>query len=273
MTDFNASDRDVSRAIRSWLHEDRHEDASHIAGAVLDQVEATPERRAGWPAWRTPTMNRFITFGLGAAAVVVIGILLGAQLLGEPTSIGGRGEATPTPEASSIPTPTATPEPTPSPVAAPPLSGSFTSTLHGYSLSYPEGWDVQAATEPWTDSRFNLLIGEPHADWLSDPILVDHLFLTVASQPIGESTPEEWADEMMATDEGCPTSEAVVVDGASGLIGTDGCELALVTSSGRGYWIHLLKSEDDPSAVAPYDRAWFEEVLATVQLHPEDAID
>ena len=50
MTDFNASDRDVTRAIRSWLHEDRHEDVSRIAGAVLDQVDTIPQRRATWPA-------------------------------------------------------------------------------------------------------------------------------------------------------------------------------------------------------------------------------
>jgi hypothetical protein len=37
--------------------------------------------------------------------------------------------------------------------------------------------------------------------------------------------------------------------------------------------IYLHTSDDDPDAVAPYDRAWFEEVLATVQLHPEDAVD
>jgi hypothetical protein len=48
MTDFNASDRDVTRAIRSWLREDRHEDASRIAGAVLDQVATTRQRRARW---------------------------------------------------------------------------------------------------------------------------------------------------------------------------------------------------------------------------------
>ena len=53
MTDFNASDRDVTRAIRSWLHEDRHEDVSRVAGAVLDQVETTRQRRATWwPARR-----------------------------------------------------------------------------------------------------------------------------------------------------------------------------------------------------------------------------
>ena len=46
MSNQKASDRDVSRAIRSWLHEDRHEDVSRIAGAVLDQVDAVPQRRA-----------------------------------------------------------------------------------------------------------------------------------------------------------------------------------------------------------------------------------
>jgi len=116
MTDFKTSDRDVNRAIRSWLHEDRHEDASRIAGAVLDHVEAAQGRRAGWPAWRTPTMNRFLTFGLGAAAVVVIGVLLGAQLLGEPTNLGGPGDPTPTP---SVAEPTELPSPIPTPPPAP----------------------------------------------------------------------------------------------------------------------------------------------------------
>ena len=72
MTDFKTSDRDVNRAIRSWLHEDRHEDVSRVAGAVLDQVDTIPQRRATWwPARRTPTMNKFLAIGLGAAAVVV----------------------------------------------------------------------------------------------------------------------------------------------------------------------------------------------------------
>jgi hypothetical protein len=72
MTDFKTSDRDVNRAIRSWLREDRHEDVSRIAGMVLDQVDTIPQRRATWwPARRTPIMNRIVTIGLGAAAVVV----------------------------------------------------------------------------------------------------------------------------------------------------------------------------------------------------------
>lgn len=106
MTEFDTSDRDVSRAIRSWLHEDRHEDVSRVAGAVLDQVDAIPQRRATrWPVRRTPTMNRFITFGVGAAAVVAV-LLIGAQLLGSRGLNPGSGP-------TSTTRPTATPEPTP----------------------------------------------------------------------------------------------------------------------------------------------------------------
>jgi hypothetical protein len=270
MTDIRPSDQDVNRAIRSWLREDRHEDVSRIAGAVLDQLDTTPQRRATWwPARRTPTMNKLVAFGLGAAAVVVA-LFVGAQPFGLPD--GGTG-TDPTLPVTAEPTATPEPSPTPSPVSAPPLSQTFTSTLHGYSVSYPEGWTTQAATEPWTASTFPLEFGQPHADWLSDPILADHLFLTVASQPIGDSTPEDWAVAQMASGEGCPTTEPIVVDGASGLIGADDCDVVVVTTNGRGYWIQLLTSDDDPSAVAPYHRAWFEEVLATVQLHPEDAVD
>ena len=71
--------------------------------------------------------------------------------------------------------------------------------------------------------------------------------------------------------EECTATEPIAVDGATGLIGGAGCDLAVVTTDGRGYWISLRKSDGNPAAVAPYDRAWFEEVLATVQLHPEDA--
>ena len=81
MTDFNASDRDVTRAIRSWLHEDRHEDVSRIAAAVLDRVEATPRRRASWwPARRFPDMNNFAKVLVAAAAVVAVAFV-GINLL------------------------------------------------------------------------------------------------------------------------------------------------------------------------------------------------
>jgi hypothetical protein len=269
MSNHTAADRDVSRAIRSWLHEDRHEDVSRIAGAVLDQVDTIPQRRATWwPVRRTPIMNKLVTYGLGAVAVVVL-IFAASQFFGSPGGIGAQPTPTATPEATLEPTL----EPTPSPASAPPLTQSFTSTLHGISMSYPEGWTAQAATEPWTDSTFPLNFYFPHADVLYDPTLTDNLFLTIASQPIGDSTPEDWAARQMASEEGCTATEPIAVDGATGLIGAGDCDVAVVTTAGRGYWIQLYRSGDDELAVAPYDRAWFEEVLATVQLHPDDAVD
>ena len=196
---------------------------------------------------------------LAAVAVVAIGAV----------ACVGQAE-TPSPSLSQP----ATPEPSPSPAAsAPPLTQSFTSTLHGISVSYPEGWTAQAATGPWTASTFPLSFGEPHADFLYDPTLTSDLFVTIASQPIGDATSEEWMAEQMASDEGCTGTEPIAVDGATGLIGADECSIAVVTTAGRGYWIQLYTSGDDPLAVAAYDRAWFEELLATVQLHPDDAAD
>jgi len=202
-------------------------------------------------------MNKLVTYGLGAAAVVVL-IFAGSQLFG---SSGGTG---------TEPTPTATQG-----ASAPPLTQSFTSTLHGISMSYPEGWTAQAATEPWTQSTFPLNIEQPYIDVLYHQTLGGDLFLTMGSQPIGDSTPDEWLAAQMATpDQGCGTAtEPITVDGASGLIGAEACDVAVVTTAGRGYWIELYTGGDDPAATAAYDKAWFEEVLATVQLHPEAAVE
>jgi len=134
MTGFRTSDRDVSRAIRTWLHEDRHEDVSRIAGAVLDQVDTIPQRRAArWPARRTPTMNKFLAIGLGAAAVIVA-VVLGAQIFSSPN--GGFG---------SDSTPTVTPEPTPSTAAGLPVGSSLTlsSEIPVYVTIPAPGWAME----------------------------------------------------------------------------------------------------------------------------------
>ena len=210
-------------------------------------------------------MNKLLPIGLGAAAVV-LALVAGTRLLGPPASGGLGGAPSPTPTAEpSVATPSASAASRPTP---PPLSGTFTSTLHGISTSFPEGWTTRAATQPWTASTFPLNFNGPEADFLYDPIRQGDLFLTIASQPIGDSTPEDWLAEQLATpDQGCDTTEPITVDGGSGQIG---CTLAVVTAAGRGYWIQLYTGDRAP---ATYDLAWFEEVMATVQLHPEDAVD
>jgi hypothetical protein len=258
---------DLDRQLNDFLREGPTELPYQSFDAVRDRTEQTGQRVVIGP-WRLPEMTKILTIGLGTAAVVVVALLLGSQLLASPTSnFGGPG---PTPSPTATAEATATEDATPSPVSAPPLTQSFTSTLHGISLSYPQGWTAQPATEPWRDSTFPLEWSEPHADWL---YASGNLFLVVASQPIGDSTPGDWVVEQMGSGEGCPATEPIAVDGATGLIGAEGCDVAVVTTAGRGYWIQLYTSGDDPAAVAPYDRAWFENFLGTVQLHEEDAVD
>jgi hypothetical protein len=146
MTDLNSTDRDVSRAIRSWLHEDRHEDASRLAGAVLDNVDVTPQRRAGWLAWRPSTMNKFLTLGLGAAAVVVLAVLIGSQLGDSPGGLGGPGD---TPSADADPT--ATPEASPSATSSP-------------ETGLPEG-PMELGWDGMPESAPRLTVTIPAAGW------------------------------------------------------------------------------------------------------------
>ena len=182
----------------------------------------------------------------------------------------------PAPSRRSSPTSTATPSPTPSPMATPTAAPSvtptpsgraptetFTSEVHGISISYPAGWSVQRASEPWTGGPF--FFREPVGDFLYDRILTDHLFLALASQPVADSSTDTWADDLLAA-EGCGNGEPVVVDGTQGLVGSE-CGVALVEKDGRGYFIWLYVSGDDPELREIYDRAWFDRVLATVRLN------
>ena len=139
MTDFNASDRDVNRAIRSWLHEDRHEDVSRIAGAVLDQVEATRQRRASWwPAWRLFDMNTFTKVLVAMAAVAAVAVV-GINLL----SGSGSGAI------GSQPSPTVAPSPSPEPTLARVPSGPIPAGTYlmsdgrsDFRVAIPAGWDT-----------------------------------------------------------------------------------------------------------------------------------
>jgi len=214
-------------------------------------------------------MNKFVSLGLGVAAVVVA-LVIGIRVLG-PSTPGGVGSA-PSATPSPTPAPTATSAASGPPASAPPLTQSFTSTMHGFSVSYPGGWVARAATEPWTDRPAVAEFNNPGLDVLQDPVLGDHLFLNIASRPIGDTTPADWMAQQLSG-YGCTATDPIAVDGVTGRIGANDCEVAAVTTAGHGYLIQLTKSTDDPPAVAAYDRAWFEDVLATVKLHPEDAVD
>ena len=150
------------------------------------------------------------------------------------------------------------------------MTEAFTSERNGFSISYPTGWATRLATEPWATGLTDFYT--PGGDVVYDPVRGSDLWIAIASQLIGDSTPDAWVADKLAFDDGCQTSEPFALDGATGLIGADGCTRAAVTIDGRGYFFWLYTSGDE-SFLSVYDLTWFESVLATVQLQPQDAVD
>ena len=134
---------------------------------------------------------------------------------------------------------------------------------------------ARPATEPWTKDVPGYVPDflTASGDVFYHPVGQGSLWISVASQPIGASTPEEWVAETLALPDACFYSEPITVDGADGRIGTEDCTRAAVAIDGRGYSFWLYTGDDEPSLSDIYDGAYFREVLATVQLQPEDAVD
>jgi hypothetical protein len=97
-----SADRDVTRIVRSWLHEDAHEDADRVLNEVLEQIDTTPQRRVNWLARRFPPMNNNLVRVALVAAALVVAVIVGANLLPR-SGVGSQQSDTPGP--SITPTP------------------------------------------------------------------------------------------------------------------------------------------------------------------------
>jgi hypothetical protein len=94
------SDHDLDRQLDAFLRRGPSDLPDASFDAVRDLIDQTGQRVVIGP-WRiADTMSKFVTLGLGAAAVVVA-LLIGAQLLGPaaPGGVGGAPSAEPTPMA------------------------------------------------------------------------------------------------------------------------------------------------------------------------------
>lgn len=181
-----STDRDAERIVRSWLREDRHEDADRVLNTVLDELDTTPQRRSRWTAWRRPVMNTYLKVGLAAVAVV-LAVVIGLQFIG-PTNVGGPVE-TPTPS----PIPTATPEATPAayayPDAGPLAIGSHQLTMEGVPLSFSvatSGWSIDEYGYIYKDTE----VAADQAEflfWSLANIYSDPCAHTPLSPPVGPS--------------------------------------------------------------------------------------
>jgi hypothetical protein len=95
------TDRDVTRIVRSWLEEGVTALPDRVLDGVLDQLPATPQRRAWWPARRLREMNIPTRIAVAAAAVLAVAVV-GFNFLPRQGGVGG-------PVASPSPSPTASP--------------------------------------------------------------------------------------------------------------------------------------------------------------------
>ncbi len=87
-----STERDATRIVRSWLEDGVDALPDRVLDAVLAELPATPQRRAGWAPHSS--LMRAVGVGLAAAVVVAIAALLGLRLL-PGSNVGGPPTQTP----------------------------------------------------------------------------------------------------------------------------------------------------------------------------------
>jgi hypothetical protein len=240
-----STDRDVTRIVRSWLEEGRTALPDRVLDTVLDQLPATPQRRASWPARRLLPMNMSLRIATAAAAVAVIAVI-GAIAFPK----GGGVAAPPTPSPS--PSPTATPTPIAFPVDPQELTVTVPGTyLAGNPFQIPTTFNVPAG---WV-----IKVGGPYAAYLdrapvetggaSISLTLSQKIYADPCQPRGFLSPQPGptVDDLAAALARLPGFEAtaptaVSVDGYSGkqLTLTAPASFSACTLSSDGYALWQL---------------------------------
>ena len=159
----NRPDHMTDELITQFLRARTADPDAALLNDIVRTVEATPQERPSLGlrliplgGWKAPMMTRFVTFGLGAAAVVVA-LFVGAQLLGTPGNVGSGGEPTPTPEPSAVPQVDWT---------GPLRPDSETMPLVSVD-GYPYRWaDAQDADVDWVD--IEAVRGPQRQEWVLD---------------------------------------------------------------------------------------------------------
>lgn len=263
---MSANDDLERRVADFYATEDPGRAPDWLLESALGTIDNTHQRRVLIRVpWRISPMNIYAKLVVAAVVVIAVGAI-GLAVL-RPAQTPGVGGPGPSPSRSASPAASTSssppPSPSPSPSPLPALTETYTSALHGISVSYPAGWKLRPATEAWQQG--DIVQGDvPYADIIYEKES-DSPFLAVASQPLNGKTLDAWATDYLALLACQATTEPVTVDGATGVfVECEDGPYALVSAGGRGYLIWLYRI-DDPS--------WFPGILATVQLHPEDAVD
>lgn len=139
-----SADRDVTRIVESWLEEGVTSLPDRVLDSVLDQLPATPQRRARRPAWRLNTMTTPVRIAAAAAAIGVLAVVGG--IVPRATGPGGN-------DLVSSPSPL----PAASPMVLPVSVSSPTELEAGTTYLYDDLWG---------DGSTDLVLTVPAAGWL-----------------------------------------------------------------------------------------------------------
>jgi hypothetical protein len=164
-----STDRDVTRIVRSWLEEGRTALPDRVLDTVLDQLPATPQRRAWWPARRLREMHIPTRIAVAAAAVVALAVV-GALALPRPS-----GVATSPPSASAAPpvSPASSASAAPSASTAPPpaIPSDSPSTLNHVGRFAPG--TTYTIDDPCCVGPSRMTFTVPATGWAAfDPVFV-----------------------------------------------------------------------------------------------------
>jgi hypothetical protein len=225
-----STDRDTTRIVRSWLTVEENESADRVLGAVLDRLDATPQRRTtSWSTRRFPDMNTMMKYGLGAVAAVAAVALVGVVALN-----GNVGAA---------PLPSETPDTT------------YTSERHDYTVVLPdESWEIVERPGIWAEAT--AFSEESSGLDVARKVGESELWVLLTSQPL-DLERDEWLVRYDGLSESrfphCPvgSSESRTVDGEQARItryacdpGSDGVE-AIMFHGDRAFAVRVFHGADE----------------------------
>jgi hypothetical protein len=180
------SDRLFERAVIDWLDDGSDRTPRRAIDGVLLAVKTTPQERDLRIPWRFPKMPTLSRATGVAAVALVAAVSVGGLLYLNAKQPGAAGTATP-PAPSEAPTtaPTAEPAPTTEPTSGstppptfepsnPAAWTNYTSTVYGYTISYPSDWSVHApADHAWQSGEAPGSDDWPWADVFANDEAID----------------------------------------------------------------------------------------------------
>ena len=208
---------------------------------------------------------------VAAVTLLGVGALVGCSATGASLTPTASASA-PTEQASASEATTAS--------ELPQFMQDFTSAQHAYTIKYPPGWTVTAATRPWPFGSEGDHEGDATADTFRSP---SSSGLVVSSQALPAGmTEDQWFAAYLtgaspvhpecnpARAEWEPITIAGHAAGVHGGLAQCSFTEAIAIVAGRAYVFTAYPYLDAPSSVI-FDRALLDALLATVVFHPEDA--